>query len=642
MKILKTISFIILLLCCNVITNAQSAIKKLPLKILYVGGATNWEKEAYANAEEKAKDIEDRKQSFEKMLSTYFASVKVIDAKDYTQASSSPYDVTIMDGTPPALSERSYERDATGRVTKVIPATYLTEDFDKPMVFIGSLGEPLGRSIGAKVDWYCLCLDAHAHSYRKEHAIFQGPFQVKLTEELRPTPNEAFHYEYFLGKPTPKQLPMWRVQTKGYATDPNFKIGLVARPWGFEDSPDAEYISSGVCQKTLDAVALGRHGNFFHWGFAASPEFLTPEAQTVLANAISYISKYKGKGIIARKYLDRRATKEYLKERKHYATKEAYTESLKAAKDFDAQMLATRKIAEEKKANNKALDPTETQSLHYTTAPIQSYADFLKRYQKDLFDKFGEDEKAYIAYYDENYDYFYSEDANYVITLDEDVKSLGIPNTDPKLLEKCIQLLESNQDVAKAKRILARYTLLNFTTPKEWRSWYEKNKNKIFFTQTGGFYFMVDTHDKNEPANNYKSRQTQDYSAIKPAETSHNEPVRVAAGFVELGGGKKEIVVKVNIHPGYHIYAHVAGNDPYTKTDLNLVLSKGIEAVGELQKPSFKYFNENGTTIYEDEIIFKQVVAVSDKGEAVVKFGYQCCDSQICFPPIEETLIVKI
>lgn len=642
MKILKTITFITLLVFCGMVANAQSTIKKLPLKILYVGGATNWEKEAYANAEEKAKDIEARKQSFGKMLSTYFASVKVIDAKDYTQASSSSYDVTIMDGTPPALSERSYERDATGRVTKVIPATYLTEDFDKPMVFIGSLGEPLGRSIGAKVDWYCLCLDAHAHSYRKEHAIFQGPFPVKLTEEERPTPNEAFHYEYFLGKPTPKQLPMWRVQTKGYATDPNFKIGLVARPWGFEDSPDAEYISSGVCQKTLDAVALGRHGNFFHWGFAASPEFLTTEAQTVLANAISYISKYNGKGIIARKYLDRRATKEYLKERKHYATKEAYTESLKTAKDFDTKMLATKKIAEEKKANDKELDPMETQSLQYTTAPIQTYADFLKRYQKELFDKFGEDEKAYIAYYDKNYDYFYSEDANYVITLDEDVKSLGIPNTDQRLLEKCIQLLESNQDVAKAKRILARYTLLNFTTPKEWRLWYEKNKNKIFFTQTGGFYFMVDTHDKNEPANNYKARQERDYSSITPKETDHNNPVRVAVGLIDLGNNKKEIVVKVNIHTGYHIYANVARNDPYIKTDLVFSLPEGVKAIESLQKPSFKYFSDNGTTIYEDEIIFKQVVDVSGKGNVVVKFNYQCCDSQICFPPTEETLLLKV
>lgn len=36
---------------------------------------------------------------------------------------------------------------------------------------------------------------------------------------------------------------------------------------GFEDSPEAEVISSGVCAKSLDAVAIGRHGNFFHWGF---------------------------------------------------------------------------------------------------------------------------------------------------------------------------------------------------------------------------------------------------------------------------------------------------------------------------------------------------------------------------------------
>lgn len=642
MNIFRKISILIVALCISVVGLAQQGLKKFPLRVLYVGGATNWEEEAYANAEERAKDVEARKKSFEGMLGAYFTAVKVIDEKDYTQDLSAHYDVTVMDGIPKALSERKMERDASGRVTNIIPAAYLTEDFDKPMVFIGSVGNPLGRSIGVKVDWYCLCLDAHAHNYRAEHAIFKGPFKVKLTEEMRPTPADAFHYEYFLGKETPKTTKMWQVQTKGYITSPNFKVGLVARPWGFEDSPDAEFISSGVCQKTLDAVALGRHGNFFHWGFAASPEFLTKEAQIVLANSIAYTAKFDGKGIIARKYLDRRATKEYLKERKYYATKVAYEDNLKSSIAFDKKMLAIKETAEAKKAKGEKLDNMEAQSLQYTTPPEQSFADFLKRYQKDLFDKFGENEKAYAAYYDENYDYFYSEDASYIITIDDDVKSLGIPNTDHRLLEKCIQLLEANQDVDKANRILKRYTLLNYTTPDAWRTWYEKNKKKIFFTQTGGFYFMVDTNDKNEPANNYKSRQTQDYSAIKPAETSHNEPVRVAAGFVELGGGKKEIVVKVNIHPGYHIYAHVAGNDPYTKTDLNLVLSKGIEAVGELQKPSFKYFNENGTTIYEDEIIFKQVVAVSAKGEAVVKFGYQCCDSQICFQPEEESLILKL
>src|SRR5690606_14827838 len=136
--------------------------------------------------------------------------------------------------------------------------------------FIGELGETLGRSIGLKTDWYCLCLDAHALNFNEEHPIFKGPFPVKMTIVERETPEDAFHYKYYAEGEIPKTIPMWRVQTKEYKTDEGFRVGMVSRPWGFEDSPDAEYISSGVCAKTLDAVAIGRHGNFLHWGFAAS------------------------------------------------------------------------------------------------------------------------------------------------------------------------------------------------------------------------------------------------------------------------------------------------------------------------------------------------------------------------------------
>lgn len=641
---MKTASYLLtlLILFCSSILFGQKASKKVDLKILYVGGAANWEKEAFDTPEAKAQDIARRSASFESMLKTYFTNVTVIDASAYTQALSTQYDVTVMDGTPKPISERQMIKDETGRVVKYIPAGYLTADFEKPVLFVGELGEKMGRAIGLKLDWYCLCLDAHAHHYKKDHPIFQTPFKVKMTEEILPTPEGAFHYEYFLGKATPKKTTMWRVQTKGYKTDKNFRIGMVARPWGFEDSPDAESISSGVCDKTLDAVALGRHGNFFHWGFAASPEFMTAEAQTVMANAIVYISKFDGKGVVARKYLDRRATKEYIKERKRYATREAYDEQVKSYEEFDKNQFAMQKATLEKQARGEKLSERETMSLNYKAQEKQSFEDFLKKYQAELFDQFGTDTKAYLKYYDDNLPYFYSEDASYVIVLDEDVKSLGIPNTDIRLLDRCISMLEKGEDVAKAKRILDRYTLLDFQTAAEWRAWYTKNKDKIFFTQAGGWYFMVDSPDKNEPANNYKnkSEKTANLDEIKPSKTDHNNPVRIAAGVVAAKDGKQEIVIKVKIHPGYHIYAYVADNDPYINTAIEVNTSIGVTKEGQLVKPSFKYFNDRGTTIYEDEVVFKQLV--SGSGVASITIQYQCCDSKICFPPVDEKIEINI
>ena len=80
------------------------------------------------------------------------------------------------------------------------------------------------------------------------------------------------------------------------------RVGMVSRPGGFEDSPEAEIISGGVSAKTWDAVAIGRHGNFLHWGFAALSDDMTDEARDVFANAVVYIAGFAGQTPVARRY----------------------------------------------------------------------------------------------------------------------------------------------------------------------------------------------------------------------------------------------------------------------------------------------------------------------------------------------------
>jgi len=41
-------------------------------------------------------------------------------------------------------------------------------------------------------------------------------------------------------------------------------------------------------------VAIGRHGNFLHWGFAALSDDMTDEARDVFANAVVYIAGFAG------------------------------------------------------------------------------------------------------------------------------------------------------------------------------------------------------------------------------------------------------------------------------------------------------------------------------------------------------------
>lgn len=624
--------------CCL----AQAQIRKSNLRVLYVGGSDN--QHSVLDRLVDSAEVKIRMASFEQMLKKYFKTVKVVHAGDYRYPMSEEYDVTVMDGVPEqtAPAERGLHQ-RSGRMIITKAAGYFPEDFDRPVLLIAEMGETLGRRIGLKTDWYCLCLDADAHHFRAEHPIFNKPFPVKMTIRMKPTPSDAFHYAYYTDEPIPDSIPMWQVQTKGYKTDEGFRVGMVSRPWGFEDSFDAEYISSGVCAKTLDAVAIGRHGNFLHWGFAASPADMTEEAQAVLANAIVYISQFAGQTPVVRKYEANIATREYIKEVRYLATRTAWQESEKMQREFEQPSLEKKAKAQAKQARGEKLTDEEAMYLDYEPMEPRSYADFLKWYQEGLFDRFGEDESAYLRYYDDNRDYFYGGEGAYNLVVDEDVKSLGIPNNDLRLLDAAISLLEKEQEVEKANRILTRYTLCRFTTPQEWRDWYETNKSRLFFTEAGGWLFMVNTRET-VPGNDYHIRDAKPETAALPqvGATDHENPVQLAIGLNTLANGNREIVLRFRIHAGYHIYAHVSEADPYIPTTVEMKLPDGYRGVGKLKRSSFKGFNDSGTTVYEQEAVFRQEIAGSGSGEVVCTVGYQCCDSQICMPPVKKEMKVEI
>lgn len=510
---------------------------KAELKVLYVGGNPDYESFLQKKTpEEHAASVKERMEAFGEFLRERFDSVAVIEGSAYKPELSEGYDVTVFDGKIPAIKPAVRETDAEGNIVRYVRPQLLPEDFDCAAVTIGSVGEDVGRAIGSKNDWYCLCLDAQAHHMVEDHPIFKGPFRTKLTLEKCPTPEDAFHYTYYYDGPMPDSIVMWRVQTKGYKTDEGFPIGMVSRPWGYTDSPDAEYISSGVCAKTLDAVAIGRHGNFLTWGFAASPAYLTEEAKAVLANAICYIARFKGKGMLVRKYNDRIATREYLRELTYLASMEPYEERVGWTEEANREGAEKQAAARAKKARGEKLSDEEAYYLNFKPQRPMTLEEYLKRYEKEAFEVLGTDLEAYPKYYAENRDYFYGGEGMYVMTVDEDCKAWGIANNDIRLLEKAVSCLEQGQEVERAERVLRRYTLCTFTRPEEWRQWLDTYRDKIFFTESGGWFFMVDG-PASLPGNDYHAREKAAKEASAEAErkqaelgeTSQAEPVAVAA-----------------------------------------------------------------------------------------------------------------
>ena len=123
---------------------------------------------------------------------------------------------------------------------------------------------------------------------RLDHPIFQGVV-LDLVELETP----AHYRSDYEAADLPAQMQGWRVQDGEIVKEIDY--GLVSSPYGFEDSPDAEWISSGVNSKGPHSVALGRHGNFFLWGFAGDPTQMTASGRKVFLNVLRYMRGFEGR-----------------------------------------------------------------------------------------------------------------------------------------------------------------------------------------------------------------------------------------------------------------------------------------------------------------------------------------------------------
>ncbi len=646
-SILTTLLTVFCLLCGMQTLHAQG---KQAISVLYVGGSADMETFTVDGLDSVAvaKSVKARMASFEKFLKARFKTVKVVNGPDYTADMSNDYDVTVFDGHPNELRPLIMERDEQGRVTRYERAAYLPDDFDRPALCIAGASEEIGRSIGTKNDWFCLCLAGDALGWKPDHPIFQGPFKVNIKTGMKPTPSTAFEYGKIYGYTLPEETEMWTVQSKDYINDQSYRIGMVSRPWGYLDSPETEIISGGVSGKSIDAVAIGRHANFLHWGFSASPTYLTEAGKAALANAIVYISQFAGQHVIARKLNESIATRDNVDVQKYLASKDAWQESMAEMRQFYITMDSIQQIAKAKVEQGEELSSLEKM---YINVPLEqrkepTYAEYLKQRYPNLYHIFGDDADEYARFYEKNRGWFHPDETGYDLDIDEEVRTLGIANNDIRLLDTCITMLEQGENVELATSVLQRYTLCRFTTPTEWRNWYDTYKEQLFFTESGGWLWLVNTMDRTVPGNDYSVLKSEEKAEAEApalqAETDKQNPVALSATVNTLENGNRELVIRMKIHDGYHTYAHVSDADPYIATDIQIELPEGCSMEGDMTIPAFTSLAGTETTVYTGECLFRQQIAGQGTGEATCTVTYQCCDNSICFPPETKTLTVTL
>lgn len=497
MKKLGVVSLIICSLIFSLMGSSCAQNKKLDTKVLYVGHnpenpkPENFGKNFGGNPKQLEQDYQTRWPAFKSFLESKFVSVTCVDVREYKEELSAKVDVTIFDEMITPIKEQVIEYDENNNLIKYKQAEFLSQNYKHATIFIGKVAPGLGRSLGSKLDWHCFCLEGDAVNTNVKHEIFNKPVKVTPTLKMQDTPSGWLHYDSTL----PKQMPMWVVQSQSRKNS-DYMLGMVSRGAGFLDSPDTEYISGAEC-KSITSVALGRHGHLFLWGFSASPDVMTEEGKQVFANTVVYMKKYKGAELIAKKMdetiIIRDGYLDYRKGRIKLATFETYK---KEWLDHNEKYFARFDELEKLKKEGKKLSKIQEKFLS-KKEPVPTFEKWMKdNVGEEAFKVSGADINAYNKYIEDNREYFIcirGVDFRHSLTIDQDVKQLGVSNRKIEVLEKAVSLLSKGEQTELAKRILVRYTNEDFASAKEWTNWLKKNKSKLFFTEAGGYKWLVNT-----------------------------------------------------------------------------------------------------------------------------------------------------
>ncbi|TAH36789.1 MAG: hypothetical protein EYC70_07300 [Planctomycetota bacterium] len=282
---------------------------------------------------------------------------------------------------------------------------------------------------------------------RLDHPIFQGPLPVEL--ELAEIETPAHYRDWPGGAGLPARLPVWRVQAADLS--PIVSRGTIADPYGFEDSPDAEWISSGINSKSYRSLALGRHGNFFYWGFSADPAHMTASGRTVFLNVLVYMRGFQG----ARPLVRREArSREWAGIYVSYVRRAQQGEGVADSSQLGA----------------------------------------LRKYFPDaVLSRLGVEAAPLAEYYQQNLEYLQPAERGFGFVADPDLAALQVSNRRPELLERLATLLEERgPDDAVVLRLFRQY--LPAEAPRSaagYAAWLERNRARLFFSDVGGFRWFL-------------------------------------------------------------------------------------------------------------------------------------------------------
>ena len=83
--------FLMLIMACPLLAQ-----KRIPMRVLYVGGETGYENSGMTDEATRQQQVQLRTASWKQMLEQYFTEVTAVNASEWTEEMSSRYDVTVV------------------------------------------------------------------------------------------------------------------------------------------------------------------------------------------------------------------------------------------------------------------------------------------------------------------------------------------------------------------------------------------------------------------------------------------------------------------------------------------------------------------------------------------------------------------
>lgn len=269
-------------------------------------------------------------------------------------------------------------------------------------------------------------MDNAAHAESLDHEVYHTPLAVQPEFEYRNTP-ENYRLGYVNVGRLPDRMKVWRVQDSP-------KGNVIAPGAGFNDSPDAEIIATGLNRaKCYGDVGIGRQGNVLQWGYGDPPAQMTEAGRRLFLNCIHYICRYEGKPPLVRR-------------------------------GNEGRLYALRWNSAKKSSTQRNLV-------------------FRGSYAQDVMQKYRGRSDELNGYYVQNLEVLYW-DQGYRV--DEDLKSLGIDsNRKVETLERLFELQKDPAHREVAQRLLERYT--DGRTAFD----FQNGRDRIYFSDVGGYKFFV-------------------------------------------------------------------------------------------------------------------------------------------------------